>query len=190
MVSSTDSRGRLDRLLTAVAVALAAAAVLAVLTAARLALIVGASWQELVNENEATNAILGLAFGLLGALAVADRPRNGLSWLFVAEGSTNALTALAARWVAYAEQGRPDTPLVGLAAWVGDLGTEALVVSLGVDAAADDPESPLLVTADGYADAGGMLAALGLPTVAVQEGGYHLPSLGRLVAAYLGGHAG
>jgi two-component system NarL family sensor kinase len=119
VVSSTESRGRLDRLLTAVAVALAAAAVVAVLTAARLALIVGASWQELVSENEATNAILGLAFGLLGALAVADRPRNGLSWLFVAEGSTNALTVLAARWVSYAEQGRPEAPLVGLAAWVG-----------------------------------------------------------------------
>src|SRR6478735_1006453 len=30
-------------------------------------------------------------------------------------------------------------------------GVDALVVSLGVDAAADDPESPLLVTAEGYA---------------------------------------
>jgi acetoin utilization deacetylase AcuC-like enzyme len=77
-----------------------------------------------------------------------------------------------------------------LAAWVGDLHADALVVSLGVDAAADDPESPLLVTADGYAGAGARLAGLGLPTVAVQEGGYHLPSLGRLVAAYLDGAAG
>ncbi len=65
----------------------------------------------------------------------------------------------------------------------------ALVVSLGVDAAADDPESPLLVTADGYAAAGRLLGALGLPTVVVQEGGYHLSSLGGLVAAYLDGHA-
>ncbi len=30
--------------------------------------------------------------------------------------------------------------------------------------------------------------ALGLPSVVVQEGGYHLPSLGGLVAAYLAGH--
>jgi signal transduction histidine kinase len=59
---------------------------MAVLTAGRLALVVGASWHELVSENEATNAVLGLAFALLGVLAVADRPRNGLSWLFVAEG--------------------------------------------------------------------------------------------------------
>ena len=67
-------------------------------------------------------------------------------------------------------------------------GAEALVVSLGVDAAADDPESPLQVTADGYAAAGALLGSLGLPTVVVQEGGYHLDTLGGLVAAYLAGH--
>jgi acetoin utilization deacetylase AcuC-like enzyme len=75
-----------------------------------------------------------------------------------------------------------------LAEAVAGFGASALVVSLGVDAAADDPESPLQVTADGYAEAGRLLGALGLPTVAVQEGGYHLPSLGALVAAYLEGH--
>jgi acetoin utilization deacetylase AcuC-like enzyme len=63
----------------------------------------------------------------------------------------------------------------------------AMVVSLGVDAAAADPESPLQVTAEGYHRAGALLAALGLPTVAVQEGGYHLDSLGELVAATLSG---
>ena len=67
-------------------------------------------------------------------------------------------------------------------------GADALVVSLGVDAAADDPESPLQVTADGYAAAGRLLGSLGLPTVAVQEGGYHLDTVGGLVAAYLDGH--
>ena len=67
-------------------------------------------------------------------------------------------------------------------------GADALVVSLGVDAAADDPESPLQVTADGYAAAGALLGSLGLPTVAVQEGGYHLDTIGGLVAAYLDGH--
>jgi acetoin utilization deacetylase AcuC-like enzyme len=66
---------------------------------------------------------------------------------------------------------------------------DALVVSLGVDAAADDPESPLQVSAEGYAAAGRVLGALGLPAVLVQEGGYHLETLGGLVAAYLDGHA-
>jgi acetoin utilization deacetylase AcuC-like enzyme len=75
-----------------------------------------------------------------------------------------------------------------LVAWVAE-GCDALVVSLGVDAAVDDPESPLLVSRDGYHEAGARLGATGLPAVVVQEGGYHLPTLGGLVAAYLAGHA-
>ena len=69
-------------------------------------------------------------------------------------------------------------------------GATALVVSLGVDAAAADPESPLQVTHDGYEAAGRRLAALALPTVAVQEGGYHLDTLGDLVVVTLRGLAG
>jgi acetoin utilization deacetylase AcuC-like enzyme len=75
-----------------------------------------------------------------------------------------------------------------LADWVA--GCDALVVSLGVDAARDDPESPLLVSEDGYRQAGAVLRATGLSAAVVQVGGYHLPTLGRLVAAYLAGHAG
>ncbi|HYO39247.1 MAG TPA: histone deacetylase family protein [Nocardioidaceae bacterium] len=77
-----------------------------------------------------------------------------------------------------------------LAEWVSAGTCSALVVSLGVDAAVDDPESPLLVTLHGFREAGSILGTLGLPAVVVQEGGYHLPSLGGLVAAYLDGHAG
>ena len=76
-----------------------------------------------------------------------------------------------------------------LADWAVAEGCAALVVSLGVDAAVDDPESPLLVTVDGYRAAGMSLGGTGLPAVVVQEGGYHLPSLGGLVAAYVDGHA-
>jgi acetoin utilization deacetylase AcuC-like enzyme len=77
-----------------------------------------------------------------------------------------------------------------LAGAVSAYGATALVVSLGVDAAGDDPESPLTVTVDGYHEAGLLLGALGLPTVAVQEGGYHLPTLGDLVVATLTGLSG
>jgi acetoin utilization deacetylase AcuC-like enzyme len=76
-----------------------------------------------------------------------------------------------------------------LVAAAADFGAEALVVSLGVDAAADDPESPLQVTLDGYRAAGQALASLEMPTVHVQEGGYHLPTLGPLVAGFLDGFA-
>jgi acetoin utilization deacetylase AcuC-like enzyme len=67
-------------------------------------------------------------------------------------------------------------------------GADAVVVSLGVDAAAADPESPLQVTAEGYARAGELIGALA-PVAAIQEGGYDLPTLGELVVAALGGLA-
>lgn len=73
-----------------------------------------------------------------------------------------------------------------LVAAVRSHGASALVISLGVDAAAEDLESPLRVSLDGYRHAGEILRSLGLPTVAVQEGGYHLGSLGGLVTAFLG----
>jgi acetoin utilization deacetylase AcuC-like enzyme len=63
---------------------------------------------------------------------------------------------------------------------------DAVVVSLGLDAAASDPESPLMVSADGYRRAFERIGALG-PAVVVQEGGYDLASLGELVVAALSG---
>jgi acetoin utilization deacetylase AcuC-like enzyme len=73
-----------------------------------------------------------------------------------------------------------------LAEAVASKGATALVVSLGVDAAAADPESPLRVTESGLADAGSVLLdQLGLPVVVVQEGGYDLTMIGRLVTAFL-----
>jgi acetoin utilization deacetylase AcuC-like enzyme len=74
-----------------------------------------------------------------------------------------------------------------LAAWAKDSGANALVVALGVDAAADDPESPLTVTPAGYRQAGRVLGGLELPTVLVQEGGYDLTTIGALVRETLAG---
>lgn len=65
-------------------------------------------------------------------------------------------------------------------------GAEAVVVSLGVDAAVCDPESPLAVSAAAYRGAGQRIAALA-PALVVQEGGYHLPTLGTLVVETLSG---
>jgi acetoin utilization deacetylase AcuC-like enzyme len=65
---------------------------------------------------------------------------------------------------------------------------DAVVVSLGLDAAAADPESPLQVTEAAYRAAGQRAAALA-PTVLIQEGGYHLPTLGALAVAALSGAA-
>jgi acetoin utilization deacetylase AcuC-like enzyme len=64
-------------------------------------------------------------------------------------------------------------------------GPDALVVSLGVDAAVEDPNSPLQVTDTGFAAAGRRLADLDRPTVLVQEGGYVLETLGAHVLSVL-----
>jgi acetoin utilization deacetylase AcuC-like enzyme len=88
---------------------------------------------------------------------------------------------------------RDDGWLAGLAdvcAAAASFRPDAVVVSLGVDAAADDPESPLLVTSDGYRRSGELIRDLGVPVVAVHEGGYHLPTLGDLTVATLSGLAG
>jgi len=69
------------------------------------------------------------------------------------------------------------------------LGVDALVVSVGLDAASADPESPLRVTGAGYFAAGRRLAAVG-PAVLVQEGGYDLTSLGALAVAVVTGACG
>lgn len=66
-------------------------------------------------------------------------------------------------------------------------GSTVLVVALGVDTAADDPNSPLAVSIDGFREAGRRLGALALPTVVVQEGGYVLETVGPLVRAALEG---
>ena len=89
----------------------------------------------------------------------------------------------------------PLPPGTGDADWIAALaaltdaarGADALVVSLGVDAAAADPESPLQITASGFRAAGELLAGLGRPAVFVQEGGYDLPTLGPLVLEVLTG---
>ena len=90
----------------------------------------------------------------------------------------------------------PLVPGTGDAGWLAALGEiraavtdfapDAMVLSLGVDAAAADPESPLAVSIEGFREAGRMLAGLA-PCVAVQEGGYDLSALGGLVCAVLEG---
>jgi acetoin utilization deacetylase AcuC-like enzyme len=60
-------------------------------------------------------------------------------------------------------------------------GAAGLVVALGVDAAAGDPESPLEVGGAAFREAGRLLGSLGVPAVVVQEGGYDLTTIGALV---------
>jgi len=54
---------------------------------------------------------------------------------------------------------------------------DALVLSLGFDIYELDPQSQVAVTGDGFRRLGQAIGELNLPTLIVQEGGYHLESL-------------
>jgi len=58
-------------------------------------------------------------------------------------------------------------------------GAQALVVSLGLDTFAGDPISGFQLQSDDYLRVGERLAAAGLPTVLVFEGGYAVAEVGR-----------
>ena len=68
---------------------------------------------------------------------------------------------------------------------VSESGAEVMVVSLGLDMAAADENSPLFVSTRGFALAGAMLAAVGKPVILIQEGGYDLASLRSDLSAIL-----
>ena len=72
---------------------------------------------------------------------------------------------------------------------IRDFGADALVVSLGVDTAAEDDDTFRLV-ADDFTRMGAAIGALDLPTLFVQEGGYDLGVIGRNVVNVLQGFAG
>jgi acetoin utilization deacetylase AcuC-like enzyme len=61
---------------------------------------------------------------------------------------------------------------------IRDFGAEALVVSLGLDTFEDDPISTFTLKLADFKRLGQRLAALGLPTVFVLEGGYAAEALG------------
>jgi len=63
----------------------------------------------------------------------------------------------------------------------------SLVVSLGTDTAADDPVGLFCLSAGAFTEMGARVAALGLPTLVVQEGGYNRGTAGRRVTDFLAG---
>ena len=67
---------------------------------------------------------------------------------------------------------------------------DALVLALGFDIYKDDPQSLVAVTTQGFGRLGALVHALGLPTLVVQEGGYHLESLTDNTVAFFNGFLG
>ena len=70
---------------------------------------------------------------------------------------------------------------------IGEHGTDLLVLSFGADTFIDDPISFFELREGDYARLGARIAALGLPTAIVMEGGYKIDALGRIVTSLLSG---
>lgn len=87
------SRRRWTRWLAAGLGAVAAAEVTA---AAALAVAVGWSWLDALEAFVTTNSVMGVAFGVCGAIIAWHRPRNPIGWLFAADGLAHATSALLA----------------------------------------------------------------------------------------------
>jgi acetoin utilization deacetylase AcuC-like enzyme len=68
---------------------------------------------------------------------------------------------------------------------IRDFAPWVLVLSVGLDIAAGDPEGSFDLTLDGLAEIGSRVAGLHLPTVMVQEGGYDVQRLETKAIAFL-----
>lgn len=76
-----------------------------------------------------------------------------------------------------------DTALGAIADW----GARCLIVSFGADTHSNDPISSFKLERPDYVEMAAAIAALGLPTLVVMEGGYAVGDLGLNVAAFLSG---
>jgi acetoin utilization deacetylase AcuC-like enzyme len=68
---------------------------------------------------------------------------------------------------------------------IAEWGAGFLIVSFGADTFEGDPIADFALTRDDFASLGAAIAARGLPTLVVMEGGYAVDELGRNVAAFL-----
>ena len=65
-----------------------------------------------------------------------------------------------------------------------------LVLSLGFDTFERDPIADLAITTDDYRRIGAAIGELGLPVIALQEGGYAVDAIGANAVSFLGGLQG
>ena len=88
--------------------------------------------------------------------------------------------------VSYPRRRHPEA-LAQAVAWLADGSPELLIVSFGADTYAGDPISHFAIQTGDYERLAQRIAALGLPTLIVMEGGYAVEALGANVASFLGG---
>jgi acetoin utilization deacetylase AcuC-like enzyme len=74
--------------------------------------------------------------------------------------------------------------------WYHELKAEYIIVSLGFDIYMYDPIGTFCIDTSGINTIARHIRSLGIPVLVVQEGGYHLPSIGRNLVAFLEGLTG
>ena len=84
-------------------------------------------------------------------------------------------------WAAY------EPPLIQAVDWIAKHDPDLLIISYGADTHEADPISHFKLETVDYTPMAGRIAALGLPTLIVMEGGYAVEALGANVAAFLEG---
>ena len=122
-----------------------------------------------------------VAFASIHADPATDYP---FFWGHADESGGNVLNLPLPRgtdWAAYA-------PALDKALeWIAEGGPELLIVSYGADTWEADPISHFKLKTSDYPLMAHRIAALGLPTMIVMEGGYAVEALGAKVAGFLSG---
>ena len=122
-----------------------------------------------------------VAFASIHADPATDYP---FFWGHADESGDNILNLPLPRgtdWSAYAPA------LVQALDWIEAREPELLIVSYGADTWEGDPISHFRLRTSDYAPMARRIAALGVPTLVLMEGGYAVEALGDNVAAFLGG---
>lgn len=116
MTTSVNRRG--------LAGALAGLVIAEVTFAVVYALSAGWGWGELVDSFLVTNGLMGLTFGLCGAVIAWHRPTNPIGWLFLADGIGHATTPFAdtLAYVVHGEFAQRMLVTVSMVAWPWSIG--------------------------------------------------------------------
>ena len=123
----------------------------------------------------------GVRFASLHADPATDYP---FFWGHAQESGNNILNLPMPRGTEFPAY---DQALARALDWVTEGSPELLIVSFGADTYAGDPISHFAIETDDYARLARRIAALGLPTLIVMEGGYAVDALGANVASFLSG---
>ena len=123
----------------------------------------------------------GIRFASLHADPATDYP---YFWGTAEESGNNILNLPLPRGTAFDAY---DAALARACSWLAADAPELLIVSFGADTFEGDPISRFAIRTTDYARLAARVAALGVPTLIILEGGYAVDALGANVAAFLSG---